>query len=325
MHPTRSPPVFLSPRKAGAARPRLGIAVTTYNRGSVVQELLDALATTTTCGYDLIVCDDGSTDGTVDLVRSRGVRVIAGANRGIAWNKNRGLYYLLAYTASEVVLLLDDDVLPTCVGWEQEWLAAALRFGHINLAHPEIPEALLGGNCTADEPGVATLIPGVCIASTRQALTEVGFMDTRFHGYGHEHVEYTLRFLRAGYGGALWQRESGELSAYYYVISSGLVLRDVPAVSDYRNEPANRALSLALRTEELYRHAWRTAEERAQILAEIRAVAPDGRSAVVIPPGFDDATYLELNPDVALAGFGALYHYVAHGAREGRRWRRTES
>lgn len=324
MVPTQSSPVSVCPRKAGAARVRLGIAITTYNRKAVIQQLLDALATATTGGYELVVCDDGSTDGTVDALRRRGVRVIAGSNRGVAWNKNRGLYFLLAHTTCEVILLLDDDVLPACVGWEQEWMAAALRLGHVNLAHPDLPDAVLGGGCTADDPGLATRIPGACIGSTRRALAEIGFMDTRFSGYGHEHVEYTLRFLRAGYGGALWQRRTGELSAYYYVIASGLILRDVPTASDYRNELVNRALSLELRTEELYRHAWRTAEERAQLLTELRGVTADGRSGVTIPTDFDEATYLALNPDVVRAGFHALHHYVAYGAREGRRWRRVE-
>ncbi len=159
-------------------------------------------------------------------------------NRGIAWNKNRGLYFLLTYTACDVLLLLDDDVLPSVIGWEQEWLAAARRLGHVNLAHPQLPEAVLGGRCTARSPGLANRISGACIASTRRALAEIGFMDTRFRGYGHEHVEYTLRFLRAGYGGALWRRGEGELSAYYYVIASGIALRDLPSVSDYQHEPA---------------------------------------------------------------------------------------
>lgn len=300
--------------------PRLGIAITTFNRATTVRELVDALATATTSGYDLVVCDDGSTDDTVEVLRNRGVRVIRGVNKGIAWNKNRGLYYLLTHTASDVILLLDDDVLPSCVSWEQEWLEAAMRLGHVNLAHPGLPDALLGGACVANNPGLATRITGACIASTREALGEIGFMDTRFRGYGHEHVEYTLRFLRTGYGGALQCKSNGELTAYYYVINSGLLIREVPSASDHSNEAANLDLSVQLRTEELYRHAWRTAEEREQLLSEIRDGARDRRSLVTIPQDFDDAAYLICNPDVARAGLNPLYHFVAHGAREGRVW-----
>lgn len=41
-----------------------------------------------------------------------------------------------------------------------------------------------------------------------------------------------------------------------------------------------------------------------------------------LPPDFDAEAYLYLNPDVAAARLDAAEHYLAHGAREGRRFRR---
>jgi hypothetical protein len=38
------------------------------------------------------------------------------------------------------------------------------------------------------------------------------------------------------------------------------------------------------------------------------------------PPDFDPARYLQLNPDVAIAGVDPVEHYLEHGRREGRRW-----
>jgi glycosyltransferase involved in cell wall biosynthesis len=307
-----------------SGKPLLGIAVTTYNRSAIVRELVEALATLTSAPYELVICDDGSTDDSVSVLRDRGIRVIAAQNRGIAWNKNRGLFYLLACTACEVVLLLDDDVLPTGAGWESDWIAAALALGHVNLLHPEKKDALIGGRGDAAEPGIATMTAGACIGSSRRALCEVGYMDTRFRNYGYEHAEYTLRFLKAGYGGALWQPEPHLLLAYYYVISSGLRLREAPTVSDYTNAERNRALALELRREDVYRHAWRDEDERTHLLMELESVMRGTRAGMTIPPDFNPEAYLERNPDVARAGVDPIYHYIAYGANEGRRWGRAE-
>ena len=43
-----------------------------------------------------------------------------------------------------------------------------------------------------------------------------------------------------------------------------------------------------------------------------------------LPPGFDPAAYLELNPDVAAAGQDAAAHYREYGAREGRRYSKPD-
>lgn len=44
-------------------------------------------------------------------------------------------------------------------------------------------------------------------------------------------------------------------------------------------------------------------------------------NGLTLPEDFDAGSYLELNPDVRRAGVGAVEHYVAHGRREGRRYR----
>jgi hypothetical protein len=41
----------------------------------------------------------------------------------------------------------------------------------------------------------------------------------------------------------------------------------------------------------------------------------------VLPDDFNDAKYLELNPDVAAAGVNPREHFLHFGAKEGRHWR----
>lgn len=48
----------------------ISIAMGTYNGGKYIQEQLDSFASQVCLPYELVVCDDGSTDNTVDIVRN---------------------------------------------------------------------------------------------------------------------------------------------------------------------------------------------------------------------------------------------------------------
>jgi len=47
---------------------RISIAMCTYNGAQYLQRQLDGFSTQTLPPYELIVCDDGSTDGTIELI-----------------------------------------------------------------------------------------------------------------------------------------------------------------------------------------------------------------------------------------------------------------
>ena len=113
---------------------RVGIGIITYNRKDVLAETLARVRAHTTHPYDLVVADDGSWDGTAELVRSLGIRLVTGRNMGIAWNKNRALFLLTMVLQCDVVILLEDDSSPVKDGWERAWIEASLRWGHINFA-----------------------------------------------------------------------------------------------------------------------------------------------------------------------------------------------
>src|SRR6185312_2852292 len=125
-----------------------------------------------------------------------------GVNMGIAWNKNRALFLLAQMLGCEVGLLLEDDTHPVCNGWEAEWIEAANRWGHANWAGPGMRAQFLSGSGTAADPIRSRSVTAQCASYTRNALTYGGYFDSRFKGYGHEHVEHTRRLIRVGYGGA---------------------------------------------------------------------------------------------------------------------------
>src|SRR5262245_44287361 len=113
---------------------RLGIGVITFNRKSHVLRTLEKVVAHTRGEYRLVVADDGSSDGSADTLQAHGYSVISGQNMGVCWNKNRALFYLNEIARCNVVLLLEDDTFPTKDGWENAWISAVMRYGHIGLA-----------------------------------------------------------------------------------------------------------------------------------------------------------------------------------------------
>jgi hypothetical protein len=225
----------------------------------------------TTPGYELIICDDGSADGTPAALAAEGIKLIGGAPRGIAWNKNRGLYYLLNVRRCDVVLLLDDDVVPIAPAWEREWVEAAWRNGHVNFALPAFQSSVVAGACSGAEPGLAATIPGCALAFSRIALAQIGYLDVRFGRYGHEHSDFSLRALRAGFGGIKVQKE-GWNAPYFYVMSGGIEILPATTSGTQEELEVNGRLLHELADDPIYRHAWLNDEMRDSFLAEIEEV-----------------------------------------------------
>jgi glycosyltransferase involved in cell wall biosynthesis len=299
------------------ARPRLGVAITTYNRSRTIIDLLARLERFTSVDFDLVISDDGSTDGTADMLRGARFSAILGPNRGIAWNKNRGLFHLMNRTSADIILLMDDDVLPCVHGWEQEWIAASREYGHVNFAPAHLRHHVLTGACRAADPGITHIVGGQCLAFTREALLNIGYFDPRFGKYGHEHSDVSFRCLRAGFGGV--RRDNGpEPSAYFYVIDSGLELRDVPSNSDIESLERNGALLHAVAGDPIYRLPWRNDAEMVVFLSDFPELSAQRCPGIVTAPGFDTERYRQLNPDVMNSGQDPFAHYIAYGKREGR-------
>lgn len=176
------------------AESSLGIGIITRNRLPTLQQCLAEIARHTPTPYFLMIADDGSTDDTVSWGRSQGVPVVTGPRRGCAGNKNRALYFLQTYTNCDPILLFEDDTWPIATGWETVWVEAARLWQHVNYCYGWEPEDPPPGSGTADDPYQCFAFGGHCTVTTRRALAEVGFLDSRFVGYGWEHVEWSHRF-----------------------------------------------------------------------------------------------------------------------------------
>ncbi len=300
---------------------RPGIAITTFNRRDLLLQQIAAIERYSLCELDLVVCDDGSTDGTVEAVRELGYPVVAGRNKGVAWNKNRGIFYLTHYSRAESFILIDDDVIPTIYGWDAEWTHAATALGHVNYTHPDFRPHILAGSCTAGDPGISPLVGGMCMAVSREAVGSVGYMDIRFGRYGHEHTDYSRRYVRAGYGG--FDREwRGEKRTLFYVLDTGIRLEKTQSTGSPEEADRNAELLGRLADEPIYRAPWRSDEQRIDFVGEMR------RTVDATPIGvterlreFDEDLYLAANPDLARGNVDPLRHYLWVGWRENRKLR----
>ena len=222
----------------------------------------------------IAVADDGSDDGTMEMLRGRGVLAVTGANRGVAWNKNRVLFLLTELLRCDVVILLEDDSYPTVDGWELEWTNAAIRWGHANLAGEWLRESFLSGAGTLEDPLLATRMAANCASFSREALLFGGYFDPRFHGYGHGHVEHTVRLGRAGYGAISSTEPDGARRMGFYLLWSSIAIETAPTA--FNNEDAARNLELAVRLmdDRAYRAPWRDEAEMRAFRDELRAVSP---------------------------------------------------
>src|SRR5262245_3652479 len=97
---------IVSPEKALSAM-RLSAVVPVWNGRALLERLLDTLDAQTMRVDELIVVDNGSTDGAPDLAAKRGARVIPmGRNAGFAAAVNRGI----RESGGEWVAVLNSDV-----------------------------------------------------------------------------------------------------------------------------------------------------------------------------------------------------------------------
>lgn len=107
----------------------LGVVIPTFNGRTVVLDALDSLAAQTRPPDEVIVVDDGSSDGTPELVRAHALapRVYCQPeNRGVAAARNRGLLQLQTTHAA----LLDQDDL-----WYPDRVATVVEHLRANPEH----------------------------------------------------------------------------------------------------------------------------------------------------------------------------------------------
>ncbi len=203
------------------ARPPVAIVILTWNGLALTQRCLDSLRRHTQgVPYRLIVVDNGSTDGTVEWLRSQSdVHLIANAsNRGFAAGVNQGM---AAAPPDHDILLLNNDTEIV----EAHWLAHLRAVAN---DHPDygivgclllFPNGLLqhagtympqhnfwgyqiggGEPYIGQYPGIREVegVTGACMYIRRDVVNTIGGLDETYFSY-YEDTDYCLRALQAGY------------------------------------------------------------------------------------------------------------------------------
>ena len=193
-----------TPFEPGIRWPRASVVVCTFNGSRTVRQCLEGLEKLRYPNYEVIVIDDGSTDGAGEIALQYNVRVIRTENRGLSHARNLGL----AAATGEIIAYLDDDASP-----DPDWLSyLALTFQRTNSAGvggPNIPFPDDGevAACIAHAPGGPTHvllsdqeaehIPGCNMAFRRDWLQSIGGFDVQFRVAGDD-VDACWRIQEAG-------------------------------------------------------------------------------------------------------------------------------
>ena len=192
------------------------IVVVTYNQLEYTRQCLDSVKRLTDESYELIIVDNGSSDGTVNYLRGvSGVKLIVnGTNRGFPAAANQGI----AAASGSQILLLNNDVVVT-TGWLFRMLRALNSDPKIGLvgpcsnfvSGPQQVETRYEGLADLDgfawdwggaHEGVRVQVNrlvGFCLLIRRAVVESVGVLDEQFGVGCFEDDDYCLRAIQAGY------------------------------------------------------------------------------------------------------------------------------
>jgi N-acetylglucosaminyl-diphospho-decaprenol L-rhamnosyltransferase len=206
--------------------PDASVVVVTYNALPWIEQSIESVQ-----DEEVVVVDNGSTDGTVDVVRELfpQARLIERENLGLAsgWNAGMavvsGRYFLLlnadawlthgslarlvefadAHPEAAVVgpkLLNTDGTLQRSVrGFPTLWRLATEYFFLRKLApSSQLLNAFYAGGFEHDEEREVEVVMGACMLVRREAVEQVGPLDEAFFLFSEE-TDWCYRFEQAGW------------------------------------------------------------------------------------------------------------------------------
>ena len=201
---------------------QVSIVIPTHNRLDLTRQCVASIRRHTETPHEIIIVDNGSTDGTPAWAREEGLRVISHTqNHGVPAACNRGI---LASLGEYVLLLHNDTLVPP--GWAARLLAHARTDPSVGLVGPATNFATSSQQITAPyttheeylafaaerahvHRGRAVEVErlaGLCVLIPRNVIQMVGLFDERF-GLGKlEDDDYCLRVRMAGYR-LLWAQD----------------------------------------------------------------------------------------------------------------------
>jgi len=234
---SRAPkPAFDAVRQAFASAPyfplaripRVSVIVASYNGAHTLPACLDSLERLNYPDYEVILVDDGSTDGTREIAAAHpNIRCIRhAANYGLSVARNTGI----EATTGEIVAFTDAD----CRA-DEDWLyyvvGDLLNSAFVGMGGPNLlplEDSAVAAAVMASPGGPAHVmltdrqaehIPGCNMVFYRWALVEIGGFDPNFRKAG-EDVDMCWRLQQAGFklgfsaAGLVWHYRRSTVGAY---------------------------------------------------------------------------------------------------------------
>ncbi|WP_082690110.1 glycosyltransferase family 2 protein [Leptolyngbya sp. NIES-2104] len=184
----------------------LSVVIPTYNRKPILEKCLRALENQQFSDYEIVVIDDGSTDGTVEWLSKSDdfphVRLFCQDHKGAASARNYGV----EQATGDTIVFIDSDLVVTDVflrshvealiqGQKELGSDRLFTYGRvINTANFDDPTS---------EPYKLTDFSAAYFATgnvaiARHWLIEAGLFDTGFKQYGWEDLELGVRLKNLG-------------------------------------------------------------------------------------------------------------------------------
>lgn len=193
------------------------IVILTCNQLSLTIQCLESLWRNTSSPYELIIVDNGSTDGTVDYLRSLGDKIILienPKNLGFSKGCNQGLG---VSSGDQILFLNNDTVLPP--GWLEPMVKALYLDDDVGMTGPvtnyisgqqQIPvgytevkdmEQFAKAHRESNKGSVEEVrrLVGFCLMVKRSLVEDIGSFDERYGLGNYEDDDLCLRALRNGY------------------------------------------------------------------------------------------------------------------------------
>jgi len=175
-----------------AAPPKASVVVAAYNAEPTIGGCIDSLKKLRYPDYEVIVIDDGSSDGTSRIAEAAGVRLMHTTHRGLGSARNSGI----AMATGDIVAFLDSDARA-----DEDWLyhlvEAITRRGAAAAGGPNFPPTSSNGSSAFElAPGIPREVRiggdelaqlcGCNMAITKSALSAAGGFDTSFTAAGDD-------------------------------------------------------------------------------------------------------------------------------------------
>lgn len=187
------------------------LAITTYNRLNYLRECLESFEQTK-CNHDwkVIIADDGSTDGTIEYIKSKNYKLIQNKRSGVS-NQTNSIIQYLNTQRFDCCFKTDDDITFLKHGWSIKYFETLRETGFQHLVYSQksrcdsfrkhkkknlidFNNGILKSHC--DIIGAM----GCFFTITPEIINNIGYFDTISFG-PHEsgHVDYTARCCLYGY------------------------------------------------------------------------------------------------------------------------------